>query len=103
MKCTNCLKEIYPKDEDAGTYKERYCSEKCQSEIEDLIDNIIDGDEKPSDLMQLLASVIYNLEYAAYNLLDGKKYTDLPKGIIESTNPGDSLLIAIRDLKKIAC
>jgi len=51
----------------------------------------------------LLASVIYNLEYAAYNLLDGKKYTDLPKGIIESTNPGDSLLIAIRDLKKIAC
>ena len=79
MKCTNCLKEIYPKDEDAGTYKERYCSEKCQSEIEDLIDNIIDGDEKPSDLMQLLDALkgLYKLVEDGDLVRDSSKDDDI--------------------------
>lgn len=62
----------------------------------------INAEAVNSGLNTLLAGIIYNLEYAAYNLLDGKKYTDLPKGIMESTGPGDSLLMAIRDLKEIA-
>ena len=57
---------------------------------------------QPSDCNDSLAGIIHNLEYAAYNLLDGKKYTDLPPGIMESTGASESLLIAIRDLKRIA-
>ena len=52
--------------------------------------------------MNELAKIITDLEYAAYNLCNGKKDTDLPPGIIESTGADDSLLIAIRDLKEIA-
>jgi hypothetical protein len=55
-----------------------------------------------SDYSDLLAGILYNLEYAAYNLCDDIKYTDLPKGITDSTGPEESLLIAIRDLKAIA-
>lgn len=47
-----------------------------------------------------LNKILYDLEYSAYNLI-GQKYTDLPKGVVESTSSKDSLLIAIRDLKKI--
>lgn len=50
----------------------------------------------------LLAGIACNLEYSAYNLCDGKKYTDLPKGIVESTSAEDTLLISIRDLKQLS-
>jgi hypothetical protein len=50
---------------------------------------------------QELNKIISDLEYAAYNLCNGKKDTDLPPGIINSTGAEDSLLIAIRDLKEI--
>ena len=53
------------------------------------------------ELNTLLAGIIHNLEYSAYNLLNGKKYTDLPEGITESTGADESLLIAIRDLKEL--
>jgi hypothetical protein len=46
-----------------------------------------------------LKQILYGLEYAAYNLCDGKKYTDLPHGIIESTCSEETLLISIRNLK----
>jgi len=49
----------------------------------------------------LLAGIIHNLEYAAYNLCGEKKYIDLQSGITDSTCPEESLLIAIRDLKTI--
>jgi len=29
--CRNCNKDIFPQDEDAGTYKEHFCSEACES------------------------------------------------------------------------
>ena len=51
--------------------------------------------------MDELERIISNLEYSAYNLCNGMKYTDLPKGIIESTGAQDTLLIAIRDLKNL--
>ena len=51
--------------------------------------------------MDELERIISNLEYSAYNLCNGRKYTDLPKGIIESTGAQDTLLIAIRDLKNL--
>lgn len=46
-----------------------------------------------------LKQILYGLEHAAYNLCDGKKYTDLPHDIIESTCPEETLLISIRNLK----
>lgn len=46
--------------------------------------------------------IINDLEYAAFNLCNGKKYTDIPDTLIESTGPEDSLLIAIRELKKLS-
>ena len=48
-----------------------------------------------------LQGIIKDLEYSAFNLCNGKKYTDLPKGIIESTGAEDTLLISIRELRKI--
>lgn len=51
------------------------------------------------DCLKKLSGIILDLEYAAYNLLDGKKDTDLPEGVVESTSAETSLLIAIRDLK----
>ncbi|MGD9697525.1 hypothetical protein [Acinetobacter sp.] len=47
-----------------------------------------------------LNGIISDLEYAAFNLCDGAKYTDLPENITESTGAKESLLIAIRDLKR---
>jgi hypothetical protein len=52
--------------------------------------------------MEELNKIINDLEYAAFNLCNGKKDTDLPIGIIESTGADDTLLIAIRDLKELA-
>ena len=63
-----------------------------------LIDDLIKQIEE--HYKNQLAGIIGSLEYAAYNLFDGKKYTDLSKGI-ESTGAGDSLLMAIRDLKEL--
>lgn len=51
-------------------------------------------------MQQELIGIISDLEYAAYNLCNGRKDTDLPIGIMESTGAEDSLLIAIRDLKQ---
>jgi hypothetical protein len=33
-KCRRCENRILPRDEDAGTYKERYCSKYCASKDE---------------------------------------------------------------------
>lgn len=33
-RCHNCQKKILPCDEDAGTYKEYFCSKACEIEAE---------------------------------------------------------------------
>ena len=38
-KCQQCNKEYWCYDEDAGTYKEWFCSKKCEEEWEDSIPN----------------------------------------------------------------
>ena len=38
MKCFCCGKQYLTNDEDAGTYKEAYCSLECESSVETLID-----------------------------------------------------------------
>lgn len=38
MNCFCCGKQYIANDEDAGTYKEAYCSLECESNIEKLID-----------------------------------------------------------------
>ena len=37
-KCGECNKAIFPFDEDAGTYKESFCSERCEQLMSDRID-----------------------------------------------------------------
>lgn len=53
---------------------------------------------KKDNLVEQLKYLTNELEYSAYNLCNGQKYTDLPKGIIESTGAETTLLIVIRDL-----
>lgn len=54
-----------------------------------------------SEIITETQKIISDLEYSAYNLCDGRKDTDLPVGIVETTDAKDSLLIAIRDLKNL--
>ena len=44
--------------------------------------------------------IISDLEYSAYNLCEGRNYKELPIGLVESTSAQDTLLMAIRDLRK---
>jgi hypothetical protein len=46
-----------------------------------------------------LHRIIHNLEYAAFNLCE-KTDSDVEQGVIESTCPETSLLLAIRELKQ---
>jgi len=78
-----------------GTY------EDLQAMEQELDDKCIENEKLKSKLASL-KGIISDLEYAAFNLLDGQKDTDLPDGLSESTNAGDSLLIAIRNLKAIS-
>lgn len=43
MKCFCCGKKYMTHDEDAGTYKEAYCSLECESNVEALIDLATDS------------------------------------------------------------
>ena len=40
--CQNCLVKIFPKDEDAGTYKEYFCSKACEIETEEAKEKVMD-------------------------------------------------------------
>ena len=41
--CHNCFKKIRPRDEDAGTYKEYFCSKACEIEAEEAMQNFENG------------------------------------------------------------
>lgn len=49
--------------------------------------------------VELLKDCINSIEYCAFNVED-KKIEDLPKGIIDSTGPVDSILISARNAKQ---
>ena len=62
---------------------------------------------KLSDIEKILGEIdknvkhiISDLEYSAYNLCEGRNYKELPIGLVESTSAQDTLLMAIRDLRK---
>jgi len=51
MKCINCDKEYTAFNEDAGTYKEHFCSIECQIECEEEIEDALilrEASELPS-------------------------------------------------------
>ena len=58
-------------------------------------------DPKRSAMSDLLPGIIHDLEYAAFNLCE-KTDCDIPPGVIESTCPEVTLLLAIRRLKQVA-
>ena len=43
--CDNCEKEYITYDSDAGTYAERFCSEACEAEMEQRIDEWINSND----------------------------------------------------------
>lgn len=51
MKCLSCKKQIHPNDSDAGTYKEKFCSEICE-----------DYQEKIKEIFHLKTAIISALE-----------------------------------------
>ncbi len=42
MECYECEKEYHPNDCDAGTYREKFCSEKCEEQMEKGIDQYLE-------------------------------------------------------------
>jgi len=50
MKCIQCDKPHTAFNEDAGTYKEHFCSEKCQALAEDAVDEAVSGQQANDDL-----------------------------------------------------
>jgi len=59
------------------------------------------GDSSADVLLAGIGLSLHGLEYAAYNLCDGKTYKDLDKHLSESTCSKDTLLIEIRRLKEL--
>lgn len=41
MLCQNCGRKYWNRDEDAGTFLERFCSAKCEDENEKAIENYL--------------------------------------------------------------
>jgi len=89
----------------AGKILEGHCVQGIEphkvKQIADKIVSVLVKQIRDMGNLYLLNSIVSNLEYAAYNLLDGRKDTELHEGIIDSTDAGDTLLIAIRELKEI--
>ena len=43
MKCIQCHKQYYASDNDAGTFKEHFCSEKCGHQHEAAVELYLEG------------------------------------------------------------
>ncbi len=42
MNCLECGKRYYPNDNDAGTFRERFCSKECEKKVEKGIEQYLE-------------------------------------------------------------
>ena len=49
MKCLYCGKKVIRQDDDAGTWKELYCSLECEEKFDKFVDVIIEKENKKEE------------------------------------------------------
>ena len=74
--CHNCLKPIFPEDKDAGTYKEYFCSETCETcetEAEKKMSRFIQKQKLPEMIWKIENGFLSRYRFSA--LVDDLKET----------------------------